>query len=68
MVDISKCEGTDCPLKEKCYRYLAKPDEHLQAYFTIPPYSSETKSCEYFWDVDSKYSKSVLNRENNGKE
>ena len=49
MADITKCEGKDCPLKEKCYRFTAKANEYGQSYFTETPYNKETKTCEYLW-------------------
>lgn len=50
MADISKCEGTECPLKEKCYRYTAEANEYWQAYFTEIPYDIESGECEHFWE------------------
>ena len=46
MPDISMCWGNDCPLKEECYRYLAKPCM-LQSYFAEPPYKDG--KCDHFW-------------------
>lgn len=51
MPDIAMCKGDDCPLKEKCYRYLAKPD-HYQSYFMIPPYKDG--KCDHFWEVGNR--------------
>ena len=59
MPDITMCEWTDCPMKEECYRYKAKPDEP-QLYFTEPPI--EDWECEYFWEKDNK------NTDNNEKQ
>ena len=53
-MDISKCAGINCPLKEKCFRYLADSDEYRQAYLQVAPYDEKTKSCEMFWEVKSK--------------
>ena len=46
MPDITMCFGKDCPYKEDCYRYTAKPDEY-QAYFSNPPI--EDGKCDYYW-------------------
>lgn len=54
MPDISMCSGDDCPIKDNCYRYIAKPSEYLQAYFSEVPYNNQTNSCEYFWDYQAK--------------
>ena len=48
MSDISKCKGTNCPLKEKCYRYKAKESKYWQSYIVEVPY--EDGKCKYFWD------------------
>jgi hypothetical protein len=37
MADITMCEGKNCPLKESCYRYTAKPNEYRQSYFVNSP-------------------------------
>lgn len=49
MADISKCNGVNCPIKEKCYRYTA-PDSFWQVYADFE-YDNE---CDYFWDYDSQ--------------
>ena len=51
MADICKCEGIDCPLKEKCYRFVALSSEFHQSYFAEVPYNKEDNKCEYFWDI-----------------
>lgn len=49
MADISMCKGTDCPMKNNCYRYTAKPNEYGQYYLTTVPYNKETSKCLEFW-------------------
>ena len=51
MADITKCEGTDCPLKESCFRFKSKANEYWQAYFTKVPFNEESDSCEHYWEV-----------------
>lgn len=49
------CEGGDCPLKEKCYRYKAKPSEYQQTFFAEVPYKDG--KCEHFvkyWEREQK--------------
>ena len=53
MPDISMCEGTDCPLKESCYRFTAYPSQYMQSYFTTPPIKKDG-TCEYYWPVTTK--------------
>lgn len=48
MPDISMCANKDCPLKENCYRFTAKPSEYQSyAEFQIDDESGE---CSGFWD------------------
>ena len=49
MPDITMCSGKDCPLKESCYRYTAKPSEFRQSYFSIPPYNYHLRKCIMYW-------------------
>ena len=46
------CEGTNCPLKEKCYRYKAVPSKYRQCYFMEIPYADG--KCEYFDEIRGK--------------
>lgn len=52
MADITMCKGTNCPLKEKCYRYRAKVNPYSQSYFMEIPYKENR--CEYFEEINSK--------------
>jgi len=54
MPDISMCTGENCPLKEKCYRFKAKPSSY-QAFFSDPPVTNG--ECEYFWPEKPKAKK-----------
>jgi hypothetical protein len=45
--DITMCPGTNCPHKEKCYRFTAKPSEYTQSYFINSPIKDG--KCEYYW-------------------
>lgn|GEM_PF-1583820 len=49
MVDLDKCSGEGCPLKENCYRYLAPSSFIRQAYFMKPPFEGD--SCNQFMTV-----------------
>jgi len=46
MADITKCNGTNCPVRENCYRYTAIDGIH-QPYFSVPLEEVGT-DCEYF--------------------
>ena len=45
MADIAKCNGHNCPLKEKCYRYTV-PASDWQTYGDF----KYDDGCDYFWD------------------
>jgi hypothetical protein len=49
--DIAKCLGTNCPYKETCYRYTAKPSD-WQSYFSVPPIKDG--KCDYYWGENSQ--------------
>lgn len=44
MVDIAKCNGFGCPVKERCYRYTVK-DGFTQWYNTF----EYKNGCDYFY-------------------
>ena len=52
MADITMCKGTDCPLKESCYRYTANVNELNQSYFAEPPVKDG--KCEMYWGKQSE--------------
>ena len=51
-MDITKCKGNDCPMKESCYRFTAEENEVLQAYFVEPPIKDG--KCEMYWSDTSQ--------------
>jgi hypothetical protein len=51
MPDITMCVGTNCPYKESCYRYTAKPNEY-QSYFIEPPFKDD--DCKMYWGDNSE--------------
>ena len=51
MPDMTMCFGQECPFKEKCYRYTAKPDKLYQSYFHEIPYEIEEGECDYLWEI-----------------
>ena len=52
MPDITMCPGTDCPAKESCYRFKAKPDEHWQSYFMKAPIKDG--KCDMYWGENAE--------------
>jgi hypothetical protein len=51
MPDITMCPGTNCPHKEKCYRFTAKPCEY-QSWFVKAPIKDD--KCEYYWGANAE--------------
>ena len=47
-MDITKCSGENCPMKESCYRFRAEADE-MQSYFIEPPIKDG--KCEHYWET-----------------
>ena len=45
MPDMTKCEGGECPIKNKCYRYTSSSSMY-QSYFMEIPYDFEKGKCE----------------------
>lgn len=78
MSDITKCKGTDCPVKEGCYRFTAPDNGQYQSYFVEVPgwYRSESKTfddsmhntrtlqwnCDMFWGKRQETILSQLNK------
>lgn len=48
MPDITMCTGKGCAVKDRCYRYTAKPSRYGQSYFSTPPVEADG-TCDYFW-------------------
>ena len=48
MADITMCINEFCPIKEKCYRYMATPNEFWQSYgeFNFIKTDRETTECD----------------------
>jgi hypothetical protein len=46
MPDVSMCMNKECPLKEKCYRFTATPNEHIQSYGMFEP--DKEGKCDYY--------------------
>lgn len=51
MPDIAMCSGDGCPLKEKCYRFTAKPSDY-QSYFLDPPIKDD--KCNHYWGENAE--------------
>ena len=54
MADITKCKGTNCPLKETCYRFTAIANEYRQSYFAEVPLK-EDNTCDDYWEDNYEY-------------
>ena len=52
MPDITMCPGTNCPQREKCYRFTAKPSEYMQSYFMKAPIKDG--KCDMYWGENAE--------------
>ena len=55
MPDITMCKNSRCTLNTSCYRYLAKPDIHYQAYFVdLEPIVNEDgdATCDHYYPCE----------------
>ena len=70
MADISMCPGTDCPVKEKCYRFTAPKSEFMQSWFVETPCKVEEGkfTCEMYWGENSESVWNLLKDITNGKD
>jgi len=52
MSDITKCKGTNCPVKEHCYRFTAEASEFMQSWFLDAPgehHDDGKFTCDKYW-------------------
>jgi len=55
MPDITMCKNDQCPLKDKCYRFTAKPSMR-QSYIENPSrYVHGKFECDLFWGDSADY-------------
>lgn len=52
-MDITMCMGGNCPLKETCVRYLAKPSEYQSFFMELPFQKIDDKvTCTFYYEKD----------------
>lgn len=54
MADITMCDNFTCNLRDKCYRYMAEPDEYNQSYSLFSPtinIKTKEMECDYFLTI-----------------
>lgn len=58
MPDITMCRNDECPLKEKCYRFIAEPNYRQSYSYFAFDFNLETEEfeCEFFYPVKEKES------------
>lgn len=57
MPDITKCKGTGCPIKEKCYRYYSSESGEWQSWFTESPIrmlEDKSMKCDMYWGKEAE--------------
>ena len=63
MCDLTMCCNRDCPIRNKCYRYRAIPDDYQSfALFKseerfIKRTNNKVPECPYFWELDVRVDK-----------
>lgn len=50
MADIIMCNVEECPLKEKCFRFTAYPNQFRQSFFKDVPYNKEKENYDNYWN------------------
>ena len=50
-MDITKCKGEGCPIKENCKRYTAK-ESLMQSYFIESPFKDN--KCDMYWGENAE--------------
>lgn len=50
-LDITKCKGIECPIKENCYRFISKESD-WQSYLMESPFKDG--KCDMFWGENSE--------------
>lgn len=54
--DITKCTNEDCSLRNKCHRYLLKPNVFNQSYSRFEPEIKDFRTvCSYFIPKRDEY-------------
>lgn len=54
MPDMAMCQATNnCPKKNKCYRYMAKPDGRC-TYVYFEAICCEKSDWKYFYEIDGR--------------
>jgi hypothetical protein len=48
IIEISKCEGINCPVKEHCLRFVSKSEKVLK---TVP-FNHENTKCDFFFKIE----------------
>ena len=55
MPDITKCKGTDCPVKEKCFRFTSEPDKYQAYFLDVPGKTEDNKfTCNMYWGANAE--------------
>lgn len=66
MSDITKCSGLNCPIKDKCYRFMSETEPRYQSWFVEVPgkwhndeINKKVWECEMFWGHQNQ---SIMNQ------
>jgi len=47
MADMTMCDQNECSVRKLCLRFMAKPNEYKQAYYSEDPRDNEGLCKEY---------------------
>ena len=61
MADITMCNNDKCPLRQKCFRYMATPSPYWQPYYCMDE-EEPVEDCMYFWEFKDSDELDKLNR------
>jgi len=62
MPDLVMCSGSECPIKNNCYRHRAVSNL-AQPYFLYVPFNAETQTCKGFKNIGLREVMSVEDAE-----
>jgi len=51
---ITKCKGTDCPIRMWCYRFTSMPEKLNQKYLEVVPKIVDG-DCDEYWENQCPY-------------
>ena len=63
MVDICKCDRSDCGKKLSCFRYLADSNDYRQSFLVVDKVDV-SEGCKEYWRVRNPRELAYMNKVN----